>query len=388
MTHMRVGIIGGGIFGTSIGYYLSLYKGVDVTIFEKNTIGSGTTAKSAGTVCLMDDSVTEEFFPERLFGFQTFVEMEKEEPGSTGFDKCGTLVVAPTEEFANFVKRHVQLAWEAGFHADYLENSDDIRKIVPDLNLEEILGAGYTPDDGYFDATALAVTYARKARSQGTKVLIGTAVTGITTSGGRVSGVDTNKGHFDCDVVILAAGPWSRFVGRLARLELPLWHTKAEVFILEPKEPLGYALPILKYPRFYTRPEKGNVFICKSHVTVDLSNKQDAGLFDPDTLPMTGGTEPYFFDFLMEQLSQYYPRLLESAVANSWVGYRDVTMDGMPILGDSPVPGLILAVGPGGNGVIEAPAVATALAKYVVTGEKSALIERLNLERFDQIQVK
>jgi glycine/D-amino acid oxidase-like deaminating enzyme len=155
------------------------------------------------------------------------------------------------------------------------------------------------------------------------------------------------------------------------------------VFILEPRGGLEYPFLILKYPRFYARREQDDVFICKAHLTMDLNDPMHAGLFDPDKLPLRGGTDRYFLDFLFEQLEQHYPRLLESGVKNDWVGYRAETPDYMPIAGDSPVEGLLLAVGCGGNGVIEAPAIGMDLSRYIATGEKSALLERLRLQRLD-----
>jgi glycine/D-amino acid oxidase-like deaminating enzyme len=172
-------------------------------------------------------------------------------------------------------------------------------------------------------------------------------------------------------------------VGRLAGIELPIVHTKAEVFVLQPRVALGYPFPVLKYPRFYARREGSNVFICKAHLTMDLSDPKHSGLFDPDTLPMRGGTDPYFLDFLFGQLGQYYPRLLDTGIAMEWVGYRAETPDFMPILGETPVGGYLLAVGCGGNGVIEAPSIGINLAKYIAMGEKPPLVERLGLDRFE-----
>ena len=69
----KIGIIGGGISGAALGYYLSLYSGeAEVTIFEKDRIGCGTTAKSAGTVCLFDDSLNNRYWDVRLYGFETY----------------------------------------------------------------------------------------------------------------------------------------------------------------------------------------------------------------------------------------------------------------------------------------------------------------------------
>jgi len=384
MAKRRVGIIGAGIVGTALAYYLSEYDNVEVTVFEKNSIGSGTTAKSAGTVCLFDDSVTHEFWPVRLKGFQTYTAMEEEDEGSAGFQKTGTLVVATDQEVEDFVLEGIAKARAAGYSGEYLTDHDAIHKIIPDLSLEGVLGAGYTPDDGFFDATMIANTYATKARANGAKVMIFTEVSGVKLEGGRVAGVQTPKGDLSLDVVVDATGPWARFTSRMAGLELPIWHTKAEVFVLEPRPQLEYLFPVLKYPRFYARREQSDVFICKAHLTMDLSDPVHAGIWDPDELPLTGGTEEYFLDFLFGELEKHYPRLLNTGIKNDWVGYRAETPDFLPILGDTPVEGYLLNVGYGGNGVIEAAAAGTDLAAYIATGKKSALLERLPFSRFEE----
>ena len=69
-------------------------------------------------------------------------------------------------------------------------------------------------------------------------------------------------------------------------------------------------------------------------------------------------------------------------MVNDWVGYRSVTKDKLPIIGESPISGFLLAVGPSGNGVILAPGVGDALARYIAIGEKSVLIEKFKLDRF------
>ena len=384
MAKKRVGIIGGGIIGTAIGYFLSQDEDAEVTLFEKNTIGSGTTAKSAATHCLIDDSVPHEFWSVRLFGFKFYTGLEEKEPGSTGFEKTGTLTVAPYDEYEDYVLQAIDLTVASGYHAEYLRDPEKIREIIPDLELDGVLGAGYCPDDGFFDATKISNTLAAHARNRGAKVLIGTEVVDINVEDNKVTGVETNKGHFDLDVVVDASGPWTRFVNRMVGLEVPIWHTKAEVFILTPTQHLGYSFPVLKYPKFYARKDKDSVFICKAHLTMDLSNPEHAGIWDPDKLPMTGGTDPYFWDFLTDELMENYPRLLDASVTNDWVGYRAETPDFLPILGETPIEGYMLAIGAGGNGVIEAPTIGRDMAKFIMTGEKNWYVKRLPLSRFDK----
>ena len=378
----KIGVIGGGVLGTSIASFLTQYPDVEVSVFEKNSIGSGTTAKSAGTHCLIDDSVKHEFWSVRLFGFNFYTGLEKAQPGSTGFDKTGTLVVAPYRDYEMYVLQAVDLALASGYNAEYLRDKDQIRNHLPDLNLDGVLGAGWCPDDGYFDATMISNTLARQARDRGAKILTGTKVDRIEVKGAKVTGLEAGGVHHDFDVVVDATGPWARDLAKTIGLELPIWHTKAEVFVLEPAGGLGYPFPILKYPRFYARKDKGNVFICKAHLTMDLSDPMHAGVWDPDALPMTGGTDPYFWDFLTGELLENYPRLLDSSIVNEWVGYRAEPPDFLPILGDTPIEGYMLAVGAGGNGVIEAPTIGRDMAKFIMTGEKSWYLERLPFSRF------
>ena len=382
----RIGVIGGGIVGASVAYFLSRYPDADVTVFEKATIGSGTTAKSAATFCLIDDSLAHEFWSVRLFGFKFYRSLEDDEPGSTGFEQTGTLTVAPYQDYERYVQQAVDLAVASGYRAEYWHDHAKILEVIPDLNLDGVLGAGWCPDDGFFDATMIASTLARRAREAGARVMTGTKVEGITMRDGRVSGVTTDQGDFDVEVVIDATGPWARTTAGYVGLELPLWHTKAEVFILVPAARLGYPFPVLKYPRFYARKDKDNIFICKAHMTMDLSDPTHAGIWDPDDLPMTGGTDAYFWEFLTGELMEVYPRLLESSIGNEWVGYRAEPADFLPILGDTPVEGYLMAAGAGGNGVIEAPTIGRDMARFVMTGEKSWYLERLPFSRFADLE--
>jgi glycine/D-amino acid oxidase-like deaminating enzyme len=382
----RIGIIGGGIIGTATAYFLSQYEDAEIALFEKNSIGSGTTAKSAATFCLIDDSVSHEFWSVRLFGFNFYTNLEKQIPGSTGFEKTGTLMVCPYSQYESYAKQAVALTLASGYQAEYWTDKDKIHQIIPDLNLDGILGAGWCPDDGFFDATMTANTLARLARERGVSIYIDTKVENICAENGKVTGLETGKGHFDFDVVVDASGPWARNVAKLVGIDLPIWHTKAEVFILEPTEKLGYPFPVLKYPRFYARKDKDSVFICKSHQSMDLNDPMHAGFWDPDQLPMTGGTDSYFWDFLTDQLLENYPRLLEASLVNEWVGYRAEPPDFLPVLGPTPVEGYILAAGAGGNGVIEAPTIARDLSAFIMTGAKSWYLDRLPLSRLAQLQ--
>ena len=384
MAKKKIGIIGGGISGAALSYYLSLYTGeAEIVLFEKGRIGCGTTAKSAGTVCLFDDSLNNRYWDVRLYGFETYLKMEQEEKGSAGFDQTGTLVVAPHEQEEQRIKAGIALAKAAGYSGEYITDKARIKEILPDINPDNILGAGYTKDDGYFDGTMIANTFVKKMQANGGTVKIGTEVTEIIREGDTAVALKTADGtRWDFDVIVDCTGPWSRFTGELVGLDVPIWHTKAEAFFLCPptKRP-GYVFPVLKYPAFYALRAGENVFICKSHLSMNLDDPMHAGQWDPDKLPQTGGTDDYFIEFLFEQMDSFVPGLADSGLVSSWLSYRAEPRDFLPIVGETPVKNYLLATGYGGNGVIEAPAVSRDLAKFIMRGESTMLLEEWAFKR-------
>lgn len=377
MEKIRIGIIGGGISGTALGWHLSLYDNAEIVLFEKNTIGCGSTAKSAGTVCLFDDSLNNRYWDVRLYGFESYLKMESEEKGSTGFDKTGTLVVATDEEVEATIKTGIALTHAAGYSGEYITDKARIKEILPSINVDNILGAGYTKDDGSFDGTMISNNYAKKMQKNGAVININTKVTEILIENGKVRGLKTADGEEHCfDFVVDCTGPWSRYTGKMAGLDMPVWHTKAEAFFLSPPgKKLDYVFPILKYPAFYALRAGDNIFICKSHLSMDLNNPMHAGQWDPDKIPPLGGTDDYFIEFLFEQLDMRVPGLVDSGLVSSWLSYRAEPKDFLPILGETSVQGYILATGYGGNGIIEAPAASRDLAKFIMRGESTPLLE-------------
>lgn len=377
MEKIKIGIIGGGIAGTALGYYLSLYDNAEISIFEKDRVGCGSTAKSAGTVCLFDDSLSNRYWDVRLYGFETYLKMEQEEKGSAGFDKTGTLVVATTPEVEKVIKTGIALAKAAGYEGEYITDKERIKQILPDISTEHILGAGYTKDDGYFDGTMISNTFAQKFKQNGGKIHTMTKVVKILKEGNKATGLETADGAWHMfDYVVDCTGPWSRMTGEMADVNEPVWHTKAEAFFLSPPgKKLNYTFPVLKYPAFYALRAGDNIFICKAHLSMDLNDPMHAGNWNPDEIPATGGTDDYFIEFLYEQLEATVPGIVDSGLVSSWLSYRAETKDFLPILGETPVEGYLVASGYGGNGVIEAPAASRDLAKFIMTGEKTPLLE-------------
>jgi glycine/D-amino acid oxidase-like deaminating enzyme len=352
-------------------------------VFEKDTIGGASTAKSAGTVCLFDDSLKNRYWDVRLYGFESYLKMEAEEKGSAGFDKTGTLVVATDKKVEATIKTGIALAKAAGYSGEYITDKGRIKEILPDIATDNILGAGYTQEDGYFDGTMISNTYAKKMQKNGGAIKTGVKVTDVKVVDNKATGLTTSEGEdYEFDVIVDCTGPWSKFTGEMVGMDIPIWHTKAEAFFLcPPGKKLDYTFPVLKYPAFYGLRAGDNIFICKSHLSMDLNNPMHAGQWDPDKLPATGGTDDYFIDFLLDQLEMRVPGIVDSGLVSSWLSYRAEPKDFLPILGKTPVEGYMLATGYGGNGVIEAPAASRDLAKLIMRDEMTPLLEDWEFNR-------
>jgi glycine/D-amino acid oxidase-like deaminating enzyme len=377
----KIGIIGGGVIGAAIAYFLSENPDADVTVFEKNTIGSGTTAKSAGTHCLIDDSVKHEFWSVRLFGFNFYVDLHKKYPGSVGFEKTGTLTVCPYDEYENYVLQAVDLTLASGYHAEYWRDPEKIHQIVPDLNLDGILGAGYCPDDGFFDATMATNTMIRIARENGAKVYTGTKLK-IFASPTAKSPVW--KPPRVTSILMSSLTPLARGrVSPAARLASSCLFTtpKPKSSLSNPANRLAIPSRCSNTPNF-TRAKTKTASSSAKRTSPWTQRPAACRCLGSGCSADDRGTDPYFWDFLTEQLMEAYPRLLDSALENEWVGYRAEPPDFLPILGDTPVEGYMLAVGAGGNGVIEAPTIGRDMAQFIMTGEKSWYLKRLPYSRF------
>jgi glycine/D-amino acid oxidase-like deaminating enzyme len=118
-------------------------------------------------------------------------------------------------------------------------------------------------------------------------------------------------------------------------------------------------------------------------MAMDNGNPIETGVWDPDELSLSGGTEEYFFDFLTERLSESLPKLLDAQLVNDWLGYRSVTQDKLPIVGKSGVEGFLLATGMSGNGVILAPDTGRILTNYIMKGDWDPLLDKFNPSRFN-----
>jgi glycine/D-amino acid oxidase-like deaminating enzyme len=245
----RVVIIGGGVIGTSVAYHLTALGWTDVLLLEQGQLSCGTTWHAAGLVGQLraSESVT------RLVQYSAglYSRLEGETGLGTGFRRCGGLTVARTRDRMTALARTAATAEAFGLNCELI-SPRRAAELYPIMDAADLAGAIWLPDDGRADPTGLTAALARGARLRGAVIAERTRVTGITMTGGAVTGVRTDAGVIEAEIVVNCAGQWAKQVGALAGVTVPLHSAEHFYVVTEQVDGVHRDLPILRDPDGYT----------------------------------------------------------------------------------------------------------------------------------------
>ena len=389
----RIVIIGGGIMGCSVAYHLSALGEKDVVLLEQGRLTSGTTWHAAGLVGQLraNESMT------RLIRYSTdlYASLEKETGLSTGWKRCGSLAVARTPDRMVQLKRTAAVARAYGVDCDVI-GADDAGRMFPLMKADDLAGAVWLPGDGKANPADLTLALAKGARNRGVRMFEGVRVTEPTlaTADGRrrVRSLEWRSkqgasGTIEAEVVVLAAGQWSRELGRRIGVTVPLFSCEHFYIVTDVIEGVFRDLPVMRDPDgyIYFKEEVGGLLM---------------GGFEPDATPWLqsarhrGGIPENFefqllpdnwdaFEILMENAIHRVPAMETARIKQFYNGPESFTADNNFIIG--PAPGLDnVWVGGGFNsmGIASAGGAGKALAEWIVQGEPTLDLWPVDIRRF------
>lgn len=358
MADRRVAIIGAGAVGVSTAFHLA-ERGADVVLLDRGHVAGETTGKAAGLIYAQMHEPAD--VRAMLYGLSFFRDLDAAE-NAFEFHETGYLRIGSERERDAF-EHEVGMQRAAGANVS-LVGPAEIRDLEPGLNLEGITVGTYCPDDGYADPHTYATVLLDRAVELGVDYRPKTAVTGIATEGGSATGVETESGVIGADSVVIAAGPWSKKVGRLAGVELPLKPYRTHALVTSE---VDFSMRAVFDARdgVYFRSEQDGLLAGDG--TEELESDPDDYKTTPD------------FSFLTTVGEVLERRLPVEAVGvqNAWVGLSTATPDGFPLVGRPPVaPGadetigdLYVGAGLQGHGFMRSPAVGRALAAAILDDE-------------------
>lgn len=359
-------VVGAGIAGVSTAYFLAR-NNVDVLLIDR--VGPAAEA-SSGNAGMIGESGGD---PRNIMHLQrgtvaVYREVSEIFPDDFELVIKGRMRIALNEEEVKYFEQLVKRQNEAGVPGEMVYG-DDIQRLEPQLS-KKALAVGWFPGDGKINPTKATKAFFNAAVAAGATALNGVTVTGIETSGGKVTGVATDKGVVQTGQVVLAAGAWSPWIAASLGLVLPIFPGKGNMLKTEPLPPISDK--VYRAERIGARQLADGAMLIGSEI-------EFAG-FDKSPNPATIAS---YLAFMQELI----PGLANAKVAESWGCLRPMSIDLLPILGPvSSVGGLYLNTGHGRSGMTLGPASSKALVELMVTGKATFVdLAPYSYDRFAQI---
>lgn len=372
-------VIGAGAFGASVAYHLARQGMKRVALVEKFDLAAQTSPRAAGLTGQHRSTDAMTRLAMRAVRKITQFTAETGEP--LVYHQSGSLKIARTMEHEAQLHREVERGRRLGLDVDFVSPSE-AGMLAPFLRPTGIRAVTFTPSDLYLDPWQLPLGYVRAAERLGATVLPHTAVTEIIVHDGAMAGVVTDRGAIRAPVVIDAAGAWTRQIGAMAGIRIPLVPTRHQLVITEPIDGVADDQPIVRIIdiNLYVRPERGGLMF---------------GGYEPDPVQMDMDAPPPGFQIaglaldlgvlrrLAERAADQFPILQDFTVREHRGGLPTMTADGRSLIGPLPgVRGFWVASGCCVGGLSISPAVGEALAGWIVTGEPALDLAPCAPDRF------
>ncbi len=381
----RCVIVGGGVAGTSIAYHLAQLGWNDVVLLDRRELTSGSTFHSAGLVGQLRSSLS----LTRMMMYS--VELYRKLGGGEfdpGWTECGGIRLACTPERWEETRRQAGWAKTFGLPLELI-SPEEARERFPLMVTDGVIGASWLPTDGYLDPSQLTYALADGARRGGCEISTHTRVTGIDVERGAVTGVRTERGDIECEVVVNAGGMFAAEIGRLAGVRVPIIPMAHEYLVTQPfRERDGAHVATMRDPDhlIYFREDAGGLVMGGYERASAPWALQDDGR-GLDAIPA---------DFNGRLLEEDWDRL-EEIVANARMrvpvmdnvgitklinGPEAFTPDGEFCLGETEVRGLFVAAGFCAHGLAGAGGIGKAMAEWIVDGQPELDLWQMDVRRF------
>jgi glycine oxidase len=365
----EVVIVGGGVIGCAIAYYLCT-SGVDVVVLDRGEIGAEASSAAAGLLAPLGSLSGSGAFADLLLAsFGLFPALVPELEDASGinleFERTGALrIVRNPKHLPNLRER--MNAWQPlGLQMQWLTR-DEARQLEP-LLAPDVCAAIYAPEESQVKAAHVVKAFSIAAAHRGATLYSQREICGIQRKNAAVTGVLTSAGErIACNHMILATGAWAARCGEWLHIDLPVRPQQGQILSLQqPTPPLR---SIVFGEAAYLTPKS-------EHKVIVGATREEAGF--EKRLTASGVA------WLLNTAIRIVPSFESSQIDQMWAGLRPRTPDNQPILG--PAPGwenVTLAAGHGSVGIMLSAITGKAIAESIVLGEVPQIVRPFALERF------
>lgn len=374
--HYDVVIVGGGGHGLATAYYLANYHGIkNVAVLEKAYLGSGNTARN--TAVIRSNYLTPEGVKFYRASVDLFQELSYELDFNMMYSERGQLTLAHTD--ANLRSFRQRCAVNQHFDGrSEMVSPEEIRKLVPSLNMHPghipVLGGLWHIEGATARHDAVAWGYARGASRAGVELHQLTEVLDVLVEGGRVTGVETNRGRVGAGCVIQAVAGHSSLLAGMAGFRLPITTYPLQAMVTQPVKP--FLDPMVSSPSL--------------HCYVQQTSRGE--------IVIGGGSDPYplyntratlgLKEHLVASAVELFPCMGNLRTLRQWAGLTDMTPDYSPVMGLSPVENYYLDAGWGTWGFKATPIAGQLMAELIAgNGKVPELMQPFALDRFHSLDL-
>jgi len=369
--HADVIVIGGGIIGCAVSYYLAKQSIKVICLEAEDHIGNGGSSRNGGGVRQSGRDPRE--LPLVMYGIKNFwPTLSDELEVDCEYHQNGNLRLGKTEKHRQILTGLTDRAVKVGLDVRMIDG-DEVRSINPYLS-DEVTCASWCPTDGHANPLTTTLGYYKTARRLGVRFITGEKVIELKKIKGKLQQVICASGDiYESDTVVLAAGYRSREIAATVGIDIPMQQIMLEALVTEAEPHMFDQMLGTAEADFYGHQTKHGSFVFGGTLGLEGYTKDNGtpicnSLAAPSTC---------------RGIIKYFPALANAKIVRTWAGWMDRTADGVPALGNvSEVPGLVLACGFSGHGFGIAPGAAHQLAQLITTGVTDVDISPLRYNRF------
>ena len=372
-------VIGGGIIGTAITYFLSR-QNINVILLDKSEIASGSSGACDGAV-VMQTKKPGVHLKLALESHTLLNRMQDLLPVPIEYEKNGGLIVIETEDEKAAMNQFVEAQRLAGLDVELLDHKQ-LRGLAPHLS-DHLIGATYSHLDSKINPIALTLGFAMGAKQRGSEILTGTEVLDIEVEGRQVSAVVTAAGKIETRTVVNATGVYAPEIGRMLGIEIPIKPRRGQLLVTEVRPAL--LKPWLGSANYIAA--KFNPKLAKDGAGgVSIDQTQNGNLLIGATREFVGFDKRTTVEGLKKIASRavrILPDLKHTHLIRAFAGLRPYTPDGLPILGKvEKIKGFIMAAGHEGDGIALSAITGKLISELVLEGKTDVALDSFNLKRF------
>ncbi len=339
-SHARVVIVGGGIMGCGLAYHLAHEGWNDIVLLEKAELTSGSTWHAAGQIT----HSTSSFALGKCVGYNIdlYSKVLEEETGqSVTWHGCGSFRLAYTSDELDWLKHTISVGKALGFPMEIV-GPERVRELHPFYNLDGVLAALHTPEDGHVDPAGAAFALAQGARQLGARIVRRCRATDIKREDNGEWRVFTEQGEIVCEHVVNAGGTYARQVGEWVGLNIPATSMTHHYLITDTVPEfmdLEQELPVVRDDRLVS----GYIRMEQKSGLIGIYEKANPNAVWLDGCPWEAENELFDPDYdrimpWLENAMDRMPVLAERGIKREVHGAISHPPDGNPLIG--PAPGL------------------------------------------------